>query len=442
MVPQIDSFLPDDEFPTETSVVIIGGGIVGVSAALYLSLANIPVLLCEKGVIGGEQSGRNQGWVRVTNRDPREIPLALKSLELWREINELVQCETGFRQAGTLYATYSDEALSGRDAWLSIAKDFGVHPNVLNGTAVRQFVPNSTATFAGAVHNPNDGRAEPQLAAPAIARGAQRYGAKIFTGCAALDVDRKGGRVAGIRTERGYVKCDSVVLAGGAWSGLFARSLGLRLPQLKIHSSVMQITAVPNGPEINFSTPNYLLRKRIDGGYTLAASENHAADVVPDSFRYFSEFLPILRRRWNSLPVRFGHPFFRELSHNQWRPSKESSPYENIRTLDPPPRKAQNIEAKKKLDIDFPVFKNAQIQQHWAGYVDVMPDEIPVISSVEEIPGLIVATGFSGHGFGVGPGAGKLIADLVQNKAPIVDPTPFRFSRYEDGTWRRSPNYR
>ena len=82
----------------------------------------------------------------------------------------------------------------------------------------------------------------------------------------------------------------------------------------------------------------------------------------------------------------------------------------------------------------MPVLRNAQVQQVWAGQIDVTPDAVPVISKHDDVPGLIIATGFSGHGFGIGPGAGHLVADLVTGDTPIVDPLPFRFSRFSDGT--------
>jgi glycine/D-amino acid oxidase-like deaminating enzyme len=82
----------------------------------------------------------------------------------------------------------------------------------------------------------------------------------------------------------------------------------------------------------------------------------------------------------------------------------------------------------------FPVFEKARVAQQWAGMIDVTPDAVPVISHVDGISGFVIATGFSGHGFGIGPGAGRLVADLVTGDPPIVDPTPFRFSRFTDGS--------
>ncbi len=102
--------------------------------------------------------------------------------------------------------------------------------------------------------------------------------------------------------------------------------------------------------------------------------------------------------------------------------------------LDPTPVTKINDSAKAELDAVFPIFKEAKIVQQWAGLIDVTPDAVPVISGVDTLPGFFIATGFSGHGFGIGPGAGRLVAELVTGDTPVVDPTAFRFSRFSDGS--------
>src|SRR5919112_1247966 len=94
----VDPVESDRQLPEHADVVIIGGGIIGVSTALFLAERGVSTLLCEKGVIAGEQSGRNWGWCRTMGRDPRELPLALESLKLWRGLNQRIGDETGFRQ--------------------------------------------------------------------------------------------------------------------------------------------------------------------------------------------------------------------------------------------------------------------------------------------------------------------------------------------------------
>ena len=102
--------------------------------------------------------------------------------------------------------------------------------------------------------------------------------------------------------------------------------------------------------------------------------------------------------------------------------------------LDPMPDRTNLRKALRNLAQRFPAFAGARMVQEWAGLIDVMPDAVPVISKIDSLPGLVVATGFSGHGFGIGPAAGRLAADLVTGSTPIVDPTDFRFSRFSDGS--------
>ncbi len=288
--------------------------------------------------------------------------------------------------------------------------------------------------FKGALYTASDGRAEPQKAAPAIAEGARQHGATILTNCAVRGIETAGGKVVGVVTERGRIACDAVVLAGGAWSRLFCGSLGLNLPQLKVRSSVMRTEPLEGAPETAAVGNSFAFRKRLDGGYTIANGLTTNAEIVPDSFRLFFDFLPALRQEWEYLRFRLGERFIEE-----WRTPRHwaldgESPFERVRVLDPDPVGRDNDVAQKRIAEVFPVFAQAQIAQRWAGLIDVMPDAVPVISPVETVPGFFVATGFSGHGFGIGPAAGRLMADLVTGDAPLVDPTPFRFSRFSDGS--------
>ena len=230
MGPEVQPFSGDTVLPPRAEVVIIGGGIIGVSTALYLARQGVPTVLCEKGRIAGEQSSRNWGWVRKMGRDPREIPLIIESLRLWQGMSELVEGETGFRQAGILYACETDEELERRAAWLEHARPYQLDTRLLTQAEVAELLPGATRLPKGGLYTKSDGRAEPQKAAPAIARAARRAGAAILTGCAVRGIETQAGRVSAAVTEKGRIVCESVVLAGGAWSRLFCGSFGLRLP--------------------------------------------------------------------------------------------------------------------------------------------------------------------------------------------------------------------
>ena len=433
-------FLPDivysdTELPARVSVAVIGGGIIGVATALELAERGIETALFEKGVIAGEQSSRNWGWCRQMGRDPREIPLIREALALWRGMNERVGAETGFRQCGIVYLCETEEELAARAKWYeNNARPYGLSSKLVSGAEAERLQPGATRKWLGALYTEDDGRAEPFNAVPAMALAARRKGAKIFTGCAVRGIETAAGRLVAIVTEKGRIACDSVVLAGGAWSRRFLHNLGIPFPQLSVVNSVMRTEAIETGLERSCSAGKFAMRRRLDGGYTVSHRHLSVADIMPDSFRLFREFLPALRLDWNGLRLRLGRRFIDEAKLARRWALDQTSPFEHVRVLDPAPVDAILDEAFASLKDYYPAFRTATIAQRWAGVIDATPDAVPVISPIDALPGLILATGFSGHGFGLGPGAGKLVAQLVTGENPCVDPSPFRYARYFDGS--------
>ncbi len=427
--PAVDPVPTGTEQPRRAGVVVIGGGIAGVCTAFTLAQRGVDVTLCEKGQIAGEQSSRNWGWVRKQGRDPREIPLIMESLRMWEGLNATVGGETGFRTTGNIALSITEGDLTRRLAWLEHARAYQIDTRLLSGAEANRLMPGAAVKFATALYTPSDGQAEPQKAVPAIARAAQSLGVTIVTQCAVRGLDVTGGRISGVVTERGHIGCDSVVLAGGAWSRLFCGSIGVELPQLKLRSGALRTERLDGGPEIAAIGERLAFRKRLDGGYTIA-SFLMQGEIIPDSFRLWRAFLPQLKKEGPNLKLRVSEQFMAEWRRpKRWSPDGVS-PFEEVRTLDPKPLAADAEAAKQRLAELFPAFRNAKVAQHWGGMIDVTPDAIPVISSVAALPGFFIATGFSGHGFGIGPGAGRLMADLVMGATPIVDPAPFRFERF------------
>jgi glycine/D-amino acid oxidase-like deaminating enzyme len=434
MGPYVDSVVSDEDMPAVTQVVVIGGGIIGTFAALTLAGRGIPVVLCEKGYIACEQSSRNWGWCRQAGRDVREMPLIVQSLGLWRDMNRLTDSDTGFRECGVLYVGESESDEARFAAWADMAKPYDIGTRIVRGAELAALMPGASRPFACGLYVPTDGCAEPQQAAPAIARAAQRRGAVILAHCAVRGIERSGGRAAAVITERGRIACEAVVLAGGAWSSLFCASLGIRLPQLKVLSSVMRTAPVADGPDSCTYLDAVGYRKRRDGGYTLANGAGYVAPFVPDSLRYLREFLPTIRKERDSMRVRVNAQSLREFRAPRSWPLDRPSPFESMRVLDPAPNKTLNRQALSAMIGLYPQFRDAHIVQQWGGYIDITPDVVPYISTVGTLPGLTVATGFSGHGFGIGPAAGRSAAELAIGATPSVDLEPFRISRFSDGS--------
>src|SRR6202790_2889449 len=335
MAPRVDPVPCDEALPARAAVVIIGGGIIGTSAALFLAQRGVSVVLCEKGHIAGEQSSRNWGWCRKMARDPRELPLVIESLRLWQGMNQRVEADTGFRTCGIMYLGETEADLARFEDWLDHARAYQLDTRVLDGAEVARLLPGSAKPWAGALYTPSDGKAEPQMAAPAIAGAARRHGAAILTGCAVRGIETSGGRVSAVVTEKGRIACGSVVLAGGAWSRLFCGNLGIELPQLKVLGSVMRTEKLDGGPEISASGGLFGYRKRMDGGYTVATLGVRTIDLVPDSFRLFSEYLPSVKLHWQKLRLRFGSRFAEEWRTKRKWALDEATPFEAVRTLDP-----------------------------------------------------------------------------------------------------------
>jgi glycine/D-amino acid oxidase-like deaminating enzyme len=416
--------------PHQQDVVIIGGGIIGVSAAYFLAKRGLRVTLCEKGRIAGEQSSRNWGFVRQQGRDPAEIPMIKESLRIWRTLAEEIGEDVGYRQHGVVYVAEDEEKLSGYEAWLEHAKQHQLDSRMLSRAELGQYFPNCASSWVGGMTTPSDGRAEPSIAAPAVARAAGKLGATVLSNCAVRGIEKSAGRVSGVITEHGRIGADVVVLAGGAWSSLFCRSLDIALPQLKLRGSVLRTEPGPLVTEGALWTDQVALRRREDGGYNVAHGGVAEFQIVPDSFRYFSKFLSVFRAERRRVKIRLGRRFVEELSTPKRWSLDKPGPFERVRVLDPEPNHAILDEAESNLRRMFPELRDVRVAQRWAGLIDVMPDMIPVIGPVDALPGFFLATGFSGHGFGIGPGAGLAVTEMVSGVTPTLDLSPFRPDRF------------
>lgn len=433
MSPPVQPVASNPALPPRADVVVIGGGLIGVSAAFHVTKKGVSVALCEKGLIAGEQSSRNWGWCRVMGRDPAEIPLCLESLRMWDVMNCEVGAETGFRRAGIAYVCASGRDVETHERWLAHAREYQVKIRVLDASATGEALSGAARPWVRTFFSPDDGRAEPQLAAPAIAEAARRLGASLHTSCAVRGVETEAGSVSAVITEKGRIACDAVLLAGGVWSRLFCGALGIEFPQLKVLASAMRTAPLTGPPDFAVGSPEFAFRKRFYGGYTIGPRNAYRVPIVPDSFRLFFAFLPSFVRDRRQLGLRVGRSFV-----DEWRTPRRwkldaPSPFEVVRVLDPAPTDALLDRARDRLIESYPAFRDMRVVERWAGLIDVTPDAVPVISPVVALPGFFLASGFSGHGFGIGPAAGRLAADLISGDRPIVDPAPFRYERLQGG---------
>ncbi|QPB20208.1 FAD-binding oxidoreductase [Rhizobium sp. 007] len=429
------------ELPAAADAVIIGGGIVGVFAAYYLAQRGLKVALVEKGRIGAEQSSRNWGWCRQQNRDARELPMATKSLDLWESFAAETGEDTGFRRCGLFYLSNNDEELAGWARWRDFACTTGVTTHMLDSAAATERGRATGRTWKGGVFSPTDGTADPASAAPAVAAALLKLGGTVHQSCAARGLETEGGRVCGVVTEHGTIRTKIAVLAGGAWASSFCHQLGVRFPQASVRSSILSVSPGATGLPDALHTTAVSATRRRDGGYTLAISGGGRVDLTPQQFRFAPQFLPMFVRRWRSLApgglqgIRSGHETLA-----RWR-LDAPTPMERMRILDPAiDKRTIRITHSRALGL-LPALKNTKIAAAWAGYVDSTPDGVPGIGEIASVPGFILAAGFSGHGFGIGPGAGHLIADIVTGGEPIVDPRPYHPDRFLKSAWGKVADF-
>ncbi len=426
-----------DRLPEAVDVVVIGAGIIGTSAAYFLAERGAKVLLCEKGRVAGEQSCRNWGWVRQQGRDWAELPIMMEANRIWRELAARTgEKDLTFTPSGCVYLAENASQMASYESWYELAKQHQLDTRLLSGDEASALVPDVNGKWIGAMLTASDGRAEPFVAGPALARAAAKLGVAIIENCAVRTIESEAGQVTTAVTEKGRVRTGCVLLAGGAWSSHFATNLGLDLPQLMVRSTAGRTHAVPDKTMLNVLTAGFGIRSRDDGGFTIGTGDVAEHYVSPKSFKYFTKFLKLMKISAKDVRVKGGPPSgFPGAwgSKRRWS-GEEISPFEQMRVLNPAPSEEVRRRLKRRLPERAPWLENVGIAELWAGMIDVTPDAVPYICEAPSPRGLFIGTGLSGHGFGIGPGVGRILADLIQGQSPGHDLSRFRFNRFTDGS--------
>lgn len=430
-----------DSLPDAVDVVIIGGGVIGLFAALYMNRSGLKVVVCEKGRIACEQSSRNWGWIRQHGRDRAELPIMMEATRLWEEADSETGGRTGFKRGGICYLASSQQRLEKRMEWLEVAKECQLDTRILTKAEVDKLIDRdkrgaNAHEWVGATYTPNDARAEAWQAIPAIAEMAHEEGVLILEDCAVRALDLEAGHLKAVITEKGTIATSQAVLAAGAWSSLFARRHGINIPQMSVRSTVCQTEPLPEFFSGNAADENFAFRRRNDGGYNLAGGARSDCYIGPDAFRNFMKYLPVASAHLPDITFRLSAPkgFPDAWSTQRKWAEDEVSPFEKTRVLNPAPNLKQVETLRSNFAKVFPSVGKPEIRHAWAGMIDAMPDVVPIVDRVPQLPGLIIATGMSGHGFGIGPGFGKILNEMVSGKRPGHDMSRFRFSRFTDSS--------
>ena len=436
--PLHSSFTPAEQpLPSHVDVVIAGAGIMGCAAAYYLARRGLSAVVLDKSRIAGQQSSRAWGFVRQQGREAAEVPLMMASIPLWKELERELNFDLEWRQGGCLYVATDDEDWTSFQQWIEVARQYGLDTRTLDRGQIDAVVTGMQGPALGGLYTPSDGQAEPRRVAAAFAARAVEAGALFFEGCGVVGVERAGGPIAGVVTERGTIRTSRFICAAGASSWRLLRTLGLELPQQAVRGTCMRTNPLPPVTASTFWGHGLGIRQRANGAINLADDMQVDVDMTLGHFRALRWFLPELWTQREKFSFHLNGACLRDLRERLPGGVAAAERVLAPRDPHPQPNASHAPRALKKLRALFPALRDAQVVEAWAGLIDVLPDGIPVIDAPPQVPGLTIATGFCGHGFAMGPIVGKLLAQLNDGGEPSLDLTAFRLQRFFDGTMKR-----
>jgi glycine/D-amino acid oxidase-like deaminating enzyme len=415
--------------PAETDVVIVGGGIVGVSSAYELSKRGLRVTLLEKGTVAGEQSGRNWGFIRQQGRAPEELPLMIKANQIWSRMEGELDADIEWTQGGNLRLADDEATASRYEAWAKVGGEHGLGTRVLGMKEIAELLPDIEHSWTTGIFTPSDGHVNPLKATRALADAAVQKGAVVLERCKVNRLESTAGRITGVTTDRGKVRAPVVVLAAGALSSRLASAIGVSIP-LRIVRSTVALTK-PVAPVTKAGVWSKLLafKQTVRGEFLIAAGGTGDVDLRLESFQNIRLFLPAFLKNREYLRV-----------NPNLRTFVASFRADGASATEPRPNEKDVASSLKTLQEYFPALGPFRLSKAWAGNIDGTPDALPVVDALGTPNGLVIATGMSGHGFGIGPAIGLAVADLVTRGVSDFDLRPMRLARFSDGTKLKPPH--
>lgn len=369
-----------------SDVVVIGAGITGLSSAYELARRGLAVTILEARRVGAMGSGWTLGGVRQSGRHLAELPLAQAAVARWSGLEAELGAPTGYARGGNLrFARTPDEVEAIRrlvEEQSARGLDVSFLPDL---DAVRAIAPAIGPQVLAASFCPTDGAAEPDMACAAYAAAARRAGATLREGATATAIVERGGRVVGVATEHGgAISCSRAVIACGLDAPRLLEPFGVELPLTAKRVCVLRTAPGPALFDQVFGVANADCagRQEIDGRLRVTTG-------IGD---------------WQGDPARW---------------TRESLA----------PSVAETVALIERVSALLPALGGFAFDQVWGGLIDMTPDGLPTIDAVGP-QGLVVAAGFSGHGFGIGPAVGTIVRDLALGEAPEFDLVPFRAGRF------------
>ncbi len=380
--------------PKSADVVVIGGGVMGASAAYHLASRGCRnVVLLEKApFLGAEATGKCAGGIRYQFSTEINVRLSLLSLPMLERFEAELGQSIDLRWPGYLFLLDNEHDLVIFRANVAMQNRLGIPSRILSPTEAAEKAPllNLEGVIAGAWHD-RDGLADPNGVVQGYVAGARRAGAQIFTEVEATGIRVKSGRVTAVETLTGVIATRAVVNAAGPWAGKVAALAGVDLPIVPLRRQIVVTTPLRGIPEdfpfvLDFSRSLYFHR---EGKGILTGQSNPNQKVSFDQS---------VDHAWTE----------QHLERAMWR---------------------------------FPLLERAGLLREWAGLYEVTPDAHPVIDTLADPAGFTIVAGFSGHGFMHGPVAGLLVAEMIlEGKAHSLDVHQLRSSRFAEGDLVREHN--
>jgi len=380
--------------PIMFDVVVIGGGITGAAASLSLTEQGLAVALIEKRGIAAMASGWTLGGVRQSGRDPAELSLARAAVAIWPTLGERLGADVHYRRGGNLRLARDENEVAIIRELVDRQRAQGLELEFLaDNSAVRAIAPAISPDVLAASFCPSDGHADPIATTLAFAQAAKRKGCTLREGVAVNAIRVEKGLVTGVDTNAGFVPAGAVIVAAGVNTPALLAARGLHLPLRATLVQVLQTEKLPPLLDQVFGVANADCagRQEIDGRLRVTSGSLAFQGDVDG---------------WSEQTLA---PSRTEIAH--------------LREL---------------IGKVLPAVKDAQSHRAWGGLIDLTPDALPVLDAPEEIRGLVIGAGFSGHGFCLGPISGEVLADLALGHKPRHEISAFRLARFASAE-RRAP---
>ena len=367
-------------------IIVIGGGITGAAAAAELAREGHAVTLIEKHHIAAMASGWTLAGVRQSGRHPAELLLARAAVAIWARLAGTLGADVEYRQTGNLRLARNPAEVEVIRVLVRDQQALGLDLQFLpDNAAVRAVAPAMSRAVLAASFCPTDGHANPVKTTQAFARFARTHGAAIREGVAALAIQAEGDRVTGVDSSAGFIEADRDIVAAGVNTPALLAPLGIDLPLSVRVVHVVQSEPLPISllPAFGVANADCAGRQQVDGRLRFTGN---GRDWPGDPAAWSEHSLAPTAADVESIVARVGHV--------------------------------------------LPIAAQAPIARTWGGLIDMTPDALPVLDAPAHLSGLVVAAGFSGHGFCLGPVSGLLCADLALGRIPRHDLSAFRLARF------------